>query len=250
LSLEKSDKPLKEILGAALDRMTKEGYPIKSKVRLLVDPHLSIMGYAKEVDGAQHVVISSWALRSEMLDGLILHELAHIYHTERGSPSHRSKNTTALISEFAHREGLSGRETGYLVEAFSHLQNILVDDIVFAAMSEAEKRQARAFFAGWVTDEASGYPLADSAGLVRNAFATASLKRHDLFNEGGEMAAKSLRFTKALGPEAHAKFAALEAFLVGADSGWKQEDFDMNLTTYLDLLIGVLREKEQMEDLR
>ena len=250
MSLEKSAKPLKEILGAALDRMAKEGYPIRSKVRLLVDPNLSFMGYAKEVDGAQHVVISSWALHSDMLEGLLLHELAHIYHTERGSPSHRPKNTTALISESARREGLSGRETGYLVESFSHLQNILVDDIVFAAMSEREKEQAKTFFAGWITDEASGYQLADSAGLVRNAFATASLKRHGLYDGGGEMAARSSKLNRALGREAQTKFAALEAFLVQADAGWTQEDFDRNLASYLDMLIGVLREKEQMEDLR
>jgi len=248
--MEKSDKPLQEILGTALGRLEKGGYPIKSKIRLMVDPNLSFMGYAKEVGDAQHVVISSWALRSDMLDGLILHELAHIYHSERGSPSHNPKSTTALITEYAQREGLNGRETGYLVECFSHLQNVLVDDIVFEVMSEVERMQAKAFFAGWVTGDVSGYTLTDSAGLVRNAFATASLKRHGLYDEEGEMAERSSKFTKAAGSKAFSRFEAIEAFLVGADPYWSQEDFEENLTRYLDLLVGVLREKEQLEDLR
>ena len=183
MSLARGDRSLQEELDWAIARLAKAGYPVRSKVRLLVDPNLDIMGYANEEDGIQHIVIAEWALQSEMLGGLLFHELAHIYHTERRSPSHKFKVTNAIITEFSQREGLNERETGYLVEGFNHLQNIIVDDIVFAAMEESERRQAQRFFSGWLTEAPSGYALVDAAALARNAFAVASLKRHRLLNE-------------------------------------------------------------------
>ena len=92
-----------------MGRLAKAGYPVRSKVRLLVDPKLDIMGYASEEEGIQHIVIAEWALQSEMLGGLLFHELAHIYHSERRSPSHKFKSTNAIITEFSLREGLNGR---------------------------------------------------------------------------------------------------------------------------------------------
>ncbi len=254
MSLARGDRTLQEELDWAMARLEKAGFHVRSKVRLLVDPKLDIMGYANESDGVQHIVVAEWALQSEMLGGLLFHELAHIYHTERRSPSHKFKVTNAIITEFSQREGLNERETGYLVEGFNHLQNILVDDIVFAVMEESERRQGQRFFSGWLTEAPSGYALVDSAALARNAFAIASLKRHNLLDErepnAGEMAARARMLPKALGKGAQEKYQAIEEFLVKADPDWDQETFHNKLVLYLDLLVALLREKDQMEDLR
>jgi hypothetical protein len=254
LSLSRGDRSLQEELDWAIDRLAKAGYRVRSKVRLLVDPKLDIMGYANEEEGVQHIVIAEWALQSEMLGGLLFHELAHIYHTEKRSPSHKVKVTNAIITEFSQREGLNERETGYLVEGFSHLQNVMVDDIVFAAMEESERRQAQRFFSGWLTEAPSGYPLVDASALARNAFAIASLKRHRLLDEdepnAKEMAVRGRVLAKQLGKGAQEKYDAIEEFLVKADPDWDEETFHNELVHYLDMLVALLREKEQMEDLR
>jgi hypothetical protein len=254
LSLARGDRSLQEVLDWAIQRLDNAGYHVRSKVRLLVDPNLDIMGYANEEGGKQHIVIAEWALQSEMLGGLLFHELAHIYHTERRSPSHKFKVTNAIITEFAQREGLNERETGYLVEGFSHLQNIMVDDIVFAAMEESEKMQAQRFFSGWMTEAPSGYALVDASALSRNAFAMASLKRHKLLSEeepgARDMAARGTALVRQLGKGAQEKYAAIEEFLIEADTGWDEETFHNNLVLYLDMLVALLREKDQMEDLR
>ena len=254
MSLARGDRSLQEELDWAMDRLAKSGYQVRSKVRLLVDPKLDIMGYASEEEGVQHIVIAEWALQSEMLGGLLFHELAHIYHTERHSPSHKFKVTNAIITEFSQREGLNERETGYLVEGFSHLQNVIADDIVFAVMLESERRQAQRFFSGWLTEQPSGYALVDAAALARNAFAMASLKRQNLLNEEepgvGEMVAKSRMLVKQLGESAQKKYDSILEFLATADVGWDEEEFHNKLVYYLDLLVALLREKDQMEDLR
>jgi hypothetical protein len=254
LSLAKGDRSLQEELNWAIDRLDKAGYHVRSKVRLLVDPNLDIMGYANEEDGIQHIVVAEWALQSEMLGGLLFHELAHIYHTEKRSPSHKFKVTSAIITEFSQREGLNERETGYLVEGFNHLQNVLVDDIVFAVMLESERRQTQSFFSGWLTEQPSGYALVDAAALARNAFAMASLKRHKLLDEDEpqvkEMVARSRMLVNQLGKGAQEKYDSIEGFLVEADAAWDDETFHNKLVFFLDLLGALLREKDQMEDLR
>jgi hypothetical protein len=254
LSLARGDRSLQEELDWAVDRLDKAGYHVRSKVRLLVDPNLDIMGYANDEDGIQHIVIAEWALQSEMLGGLLFHELAHIYFTERRSPSHKFKVTNAIITEFSQREGLNERETGYLVEGFSHLQNVIVDDIVFKVMLESERRQAQRFFSGWLTEQPSGYALVDAAALARNAFAIASLKRHALLDENEpqakEMASRSRTLVKQLGKSAQEKYDSIEEFLIKSDSAWDDETFHNKLVLYLDLLVALLREKDQMEDLR
>jgi len=254
LSLAKGDRSLQEELDWAIARLTKAGFPVRSKVRLLVDPKLDIMGYASEEEGIQHIVIAEWALQSEMLGGLLFHELAHIYHTERKSPSHRFKLTNAIITELSQREGLNERETGYLVEGFNHLQNVIVDDIVFAAMEESERRQAQRFFSGWLTEAPSGYALVDSAALARNAFAIASLKRHHLLDEeepeAKEMAERARMLVRQLGKSAQDKYDDIEEFLVKASPSWDEETFHNKLVQFLDMLVALLREKDQMEDLR
>lgn len=254
MSLAKGDRSLQEELDWAIARLAKVGFPIRSKVRLLVDPKLDIMGYASEEEGIQHIVIAEWALQSEMLGGLLFHELAHIYHTERRSPSHKFKLTNAIITELSQREGLNERETGYLVEGFNHLQNVLVDDIVFAAMEESERRQAQRFFSGWLTETPSGYALVDSAALARNAFAIASLKRHHLLDEeepdAKEMTERARMLVKQLGKSAQDKYDAIQDFLVTASPSWDEETFHNKLVYFLDMLVALLRENDQMEDLR
>lgn len=70
--------------------MAQAGYPVTARVTLQVDPTLQFMGYAKHEGGQHVIVVAGWALDSEMLGGLLLHELARIYHTERQTPSHQS----------------------------------------------------------------------------------------------------------------------------------------------------------------
>ena len=68
------------MLAWALDRMKSAGYHISAKVSILVDPNLSIMGYARKDGRTHYVVVAGWALDSQMLGGLVLHELSHVYH--------------------------------------------------------------------------------------------------------------------------------------------------------------------------
>ena len=244
------DRSLQSTLEWAMERMRYKGYVVKSPVSLSVDAKLAIMGYAKKEGQSHRIVISEWALDSEMLGGLVLHELAHIYFTERGAHSHDSEMLEQILDRLKEREGLRAKETEYLVDAFNHLQNILVDDIVFAVMDQKELGMAKRFFSEWVSDRPSGDPVLDAALLSRNAFAVASLKRRRLFEGDSDMVFRNKGFVSALGQQAEAEFDWLEGFLENSSPDWDKEQFQDATEVYFDRLLSLMRSSSKLDDLR
>ena len=250
MRLASSDRQLQSTLDWALDRMRQKGYAVKSKVTLNVEPSLAIMGYAKKAGEIHKILISEWALDSEMLGGLVLHELAHVYFTERGASSHDSDTLEALLEELEEKDGLRAKETECLINAFNHLQNVMVDDVVFAVMGEKERAMAKRFFAEWVSDRPSGDPVTDTELLCRNAFAVASLMRRGLFDKTSEMHYRNEAFVSSLGPKAEGEFEWLESFLATASTEWEADKFRDALESYFDRLLSLMRASSKLDDLR
>jgi hypothetical protein len=250
VSVEKSDQSLHQTLAWAMQRMRGAGYEIESKVGISVDPHLSIMGYAKQEGSSHLIVVSDWALDSDMLGGLVLHELSHIYFTERGAPSHSSENVELVLNDLREKEGLTERENEYLLESFNHLQNILADDLVFAVMTEQEHKLAQRFFAGWVSDRPTGVPAPDGALLARNAFAIASLRRHNLYDEKSETAARNSAFLHVLGEDALVRFEWIRGFYERAVNIDDDAQFRQSLEDFFQHMVSLMRESPHFTDLR
>lgn len=250
MSIGRSDQSLQDVLKWALERMKTSGYSLRSKVAIVSDPDLKIMGYAKEKDGIHYVVVADWALDSEMLGGLVLHELSHIHAAEKGAPTHSHEIIDEILSDLKQREGLTDKEAGYLIDAFDHLQNITVDDIVFQAMEKREMDMTKDFFAGWVSEHQSGSPALDAALLARNAFAIASLKRHGMYEPGSEMARRNDAFLSSLGDYALQGFSWIEAFLETARGDWTPREFRIRLEEYLERMVSLMRDTPQLRDLR
>lgn len=245
-----ADRSLQSTLDWALERMKRKGYVIKSRVTLEVEPNLAIMGYARKEGETHKIMISEWALDSEMLGGLVLHELAHIYFTEQGASSHDSRVLEEVLEELKERDGLRVKETEYLIDAFNHLQNIIVDDVVFAVMDEKEHDMAKRFFTEWVSDKPSGEPVTDGGLLCRNAFAIASLKRRGLFDKQSEMFYRNEAFVSALGHKSEQEFEWMEEFLEKAKPDWGTSEFRELLEAYFDRILSVMRSSSRLDDLR
>ena len=245
-----TDTSLRNTLTWAMERMKQKGYEVKSKVTLNVEPGLAIMGYARKEGDVHRIMISEWALDSEMLGGLVLHELSHVYFAERGAFSHDSTTLEEVLEELKERDGLRAKETELLIDAFNHLQNVLVDDIVFAVMEGKERELTKKFFAEWVTDRPSGDPVTDAALLSRNAFAVASLKRRNLLEKDSEMFYRNQAMLSTLGPVSEEEFTWMEGFLEAAKSDWDKERFREELENYFDRIISLMRASARFNDLR
>lgn len=252
-----TDKSLQNTLDWAIDRMRQKGYVVRSKVTLNVEPSLAIMGYARKEGDVHKIMISDWALDSDMLGGLVLHELSHVYFTERGASSHNSKILEAVLEELKGKDGLRAKETEFLIDAFSHLQNVLVDDIVFEVMGEKELGQTKRFFAEWISEKPSGDPVTDAGLLCRNAFAVASLRRRRLADwttrenhDDGETYYRNRSLLDALGHQAEQEFVWLEEFLEKSKPGLSESDFRASLEAYFDRMISLMRASSKLDDLR
>lgn len=241
---------MQNTLNWAVDRMKEKGYQIRGQVSLTVDPKLSIMGFAKKEGRVHRIVISEWALDSDMLGGLVIHELAHIYFTETGAYSHKSDLLEEMLEEMKEKEGLRAKETECLIDSFNHLQNILVDDIVFDVMSGREIEAARKFFGEWISDRPTGDPVVDAALLCRNSFAIASLKRRKLFDQKGEMYFRNKALLSALGGSSEKDFDWLEGFLEKSKPNLKEQEFRESLEEYFNRLLSLMRGESKMRDLR
>ncbi len=250
LRAARADKSLENTLDWALDRMKQKGFLVKSRVSLSVDPKLAIMGYAKKEGSSHRIIISEWALDSDMLGGLILHELSHVYFTESGAPSHDGEILDEVMGRLTEREGLRAKESEFLVDAFNHLQNILVDDLVFAVLEAKELEMTRRFFSEWVSEKPSGDPVLDAALLARNAFAVASLKRRDLSDWNDEMTLRNREFVAALGRQAESDFDWLETFLEKSSPDWGREEFAASVQEYFERILSMMRASGRLDDLR
>jgi hypothetical protein len=230
--------------------MEQKGYAVRSEVSLNVEPSLAIMGYARKEGEVHKIMISEWALDSEMLGGLVLHELSHVYFAERGACSHDSATLEEVLERLKERDGLRVRETELLVDAFNHLQNVLVDDIVFEVMEEKDYDTVGKFFGEWVSDRPSGDPVTDAALLARNAFAIASLKRRNLLQQNSEMHSKNQTLLSSLGSLAEREFQWMESFLERAKPNWDRVEFREALEEYFDRILTLMRSSPELDDLR
>ena len=245
-----ADKSLESTLSWAIERMRGKGFVIRSSVSLSIDSKLAIMGYARKEGRAHKIVISDWALDSDMLGGLVLHELAHIYFTEKGAHSHDSKMLEAMLGEIKEKEGLRAKELEYLIDAFNHLQNILVDDVVFAVMEDKELEMAKRFFAEWVSDRPSGDPVMDASLVCRNAFAIASLRRRRLLERDNDIVYRNKGFLSALGTFAEKEFDWIEGFLENSKADWSEVEFKESMEAYFDRMLSLMRPPSKLADLR
>ncbi|MDG6900790.1 MAG: hypothetical protein JRM80_02350 [Nitrososphaerota archaeon] len=252
-----TDGSLQNTLDWALDRMRQKGYEVRSKVSLSVEPNLAIMGYARKEGQVHRILISEWALDSEMLGGLVLHELSHVYFAERGASSHDSKILEAVLEDLKEKDGLRVKETELLIDAFNHLQNILVDDVVFEVMGEKEHDMAKRFFAEWITDRPSGDPAADAGLLCRNAFAVASIKRRKLADwsargahDDAEMYFRNKSLLDGMGRHAEQEFGWLEEFLEKSRPDMSDAEFRASLDEYFDRMLSLMRSSTRLDDLR
>jgi len=244
------DESLQGTLAWAKERLREKGYDVRSPVTLSVDPKLGIMGYARDEGEGHAIVISEWALDSEMLGGLVLHELAHIYFTERGAASHDREVLEQVLGEMKEREGMRAKEVECLSDCFNHLQNILVDDLVFDVLQGREQETVKKFFSEWVSEKPTGDPVVDAALLCRNAFATASLKRRNLLDDTADMRYKNETFLSAFGENAEADFEWIEGFLERANSAWKESEYKQAVVDYFERVLSVMRPSSGMHDLR
>ena len=91
----------------ALRLMRDSGFAVSGKVEVSVDVDLPFMGYSTQRAGGNVIVVAGRAVESGMIEGLLIHELCHIYRTEQKHPSHNKELLNRVGYHLLHEYELS-----------------------------------------------------------------------------------------------------------------------------------------------
>ena len=149
-------------------------WPVSSEI-----VSMPIMGATKSAGSAHTLFVSRRAVESDMLDGLIAHEMGHMLRTEARHASHDPEVFRALP-----REVRIPRSAGEAFDqAFNHIQDIYADDLAFLVFGEDAGGRVYEFFASWVEGNGNqrGGDRWRNIGLAASSgFAIGNLVRHGL----------------------------------------------------------------------
>ena len=140
---------------------------------------MAIMGASKSTSDRHTLFVSARAVESDLLDGLIAHEVGHMLRTEAGHSSHNADVFGALH----HEVKIPRAAEGAFGQAFNHIQDIYADDLAFLVFASDGSDRAYEFFAAWVdgNTSAGGTNRWQNIGLATtNGFALGNLIRHRL----------------------------------------------------------------------
>jgi len=177
-----------------MELMKKAGYEIGTKVKVVVDPQLPFMGYTMPQGGSFTIVVSGGAIGSGLLEGLLVHEMSHVYRIQTNHPSHNGEILEEAIDKLGKKVALRDYQQKIIHDLLNDIQDLYADDISFKVLRKTpifESDQMTRFLQDWVKDEPSKTrdPVMDSwvntSVMTHNARAIAQMARHKVEDTGG-----------------------------------------------------------------
>src|SRR2546429_7297697 len=92
----------------AIEMMKKAGFDIGTKVKVVVDPKLPFMGYTMPQGDSFTIVVSGGAVGSGLLEGLLVHEMSHVYRIKTSHPSHNGQILEEAVEHLRERVRFGG----------------------------------------------------------------------------------------------------------------------------------------------
>jgi hypothetical protein len=236
------DEDVRAAFRDALDRMRESGHDVGPGVHVAVDPRLPIMGYSFPSGEGFQIVVSGGAVESGMLEGLIVHEMSHIYRMRTRHPSHNGRVIEEAVNAVADGVATRDYQKKILHDLVNNVEDLYADDISFNVLkgngSFTVDRMSR-FLQDWVEDEPvrSRDPRRDrwaNAWLVaNNARAIAQMARHGVPDIDGVADAANRKLLSRLPPAAAQEFEYFRDLLANLRE-------DLTLGEYRRLLVDYL----------
>jgi hypothetical protein len=242
-----SDKDsLKNALHNALRMMRDSGFEVSGKVDVVVDPELPFMGYSTQRSGGNVIVVAGRALKSGMIGELLIHELCHIYRTDKNHPSHNHE----LLNHVGHvildkNKITKGYEVKIIQQAVNHIQDLYADDIAFKVFEENNlwsNDQVFDFFLTWIQDapvssETTRARWQNVGIMLDNCFALSDLVRHRIKDVDNKAENAVERFLSQTDDLMKKEFAYCKNLMINLRENTTEEQFEKDLTEYLTRII-------------
>ena len=227
----------------AAKRMREAGFDVGGRIEVLVEPRLEVGGYTIRGEGDRfRIVVSGRAVRSRMLEGLLLHEMSHIYRMRTGHPSHDAQIIDEAIGKVANVVVTEDYQRKILHDLVNNVEDLYADSIAWRVIRKAgllTADESTAFIQGWVEDrpaesrDATRARWENAWSLANNARAIAQLERHEVPDTGGRAAALNDRLVSRLGPDARGHFEYFRNVLANLKDGITGDEYRALLIGYL-----------------
>src|SRR2546427_7038177 len=191
---EDVEESVRKARQTAIEMMKKTGFDIGTKVKVVVDPKLPFMGYTMPQGGNFTIVVSGGAVGSGLLEGLLVHEMSHVYRIQTNHPSHNGQILEEAIDNLGKKTVLRDYQQKIVHDLLNDIQDLYADDISFKVLRDSpmmESDQMTRFLQDWVKDE----PVKSRDGVMdswinasimtHNARAIAQMARHKVEDIGG-----------------------------------------------------------------
>src|SRR5437870_8569680 len=210
-----ADEPVRMARQTAIEMMRRAGYDIGTKVKVVVDPQLPFMGYTMPQGGNFTIVVSGGAVGSGLLEGLLVHEMSHVYRIQTNHPSHNGHILEEGIDNLGKKTVLRDYQQKIVHDLLNDIQDLYADDISFKVLRSSpimESDQMTRFLQDWVKDE----PVKSRDGVMdswinasimtHNARAVAQMARHRVEDIGGRAEQTNKKFLSQVSPPVAERF--------------------------------------------
>src|SRR5213080_5374378 len=150
------DEAVRKARQTAIEMMRKAGYDIGNKVKVVVDPKLPFMGYTMPQGGDFTIVVSGGAVGSGLLEGLLVHEMSHVYRIQTNHSSHNGQILEQAIGNLGKKTVLRDYQQKIAHDLLNDIQDLYADDISFKVLRNTPimtSDQMTRFLQDWVKDE-------------------------------------------------------------------------------------------------
>jgi hypothetical protein len=233
----------------ALRMMNNAGFRIKGPVRFVVDEKLPFMGYTMDQEQEHSIVVAGKALSSGMIEGLLVHELSHIYRTETNHPSHNHTLLNGVAAQIAAKSKIHARyQVKILQEIVNHVQDLYADDISFQVFAKNQTRlgsldQIGEFFLSWTRTEPAQSRnrkmkvWLDLSVMLNNAFVISNLERHQIRHFEQEAIRANQVFLSKIDSNLSESSAHFRTFMTNLKEEISEHEFKQQLLKYMNSFI-------------
>jgi hypothetical protein len=249
--VQSKNDPVKDAVQNALRLMRDSGFAISGKVEVSVDVDLPFMGYSTQRAGGNVIVVAGRAVESGMIEGLLIHELCHIYRTEQNHPSHNRELLNRVGYHLLHEYRLSrDYQVKTIQQAVNHIQDLYADDISFQVFKKSQiftDEQAYAFFLDWINKTpAKGKSIKtrwlNVGTMLNNCFAFSNLTRHKIRDIEGKVQKAVERFLSHTDEDIKEAYFYFKNFMTNLKENVSEQQFEKDLTEYQNKLVKLAHE--------
>ncbi len=225
--------------------MAQHGFEIGDGVDVTIDPTLPFMGYTKPQGKKFRITVSGNAIDSGMLEGLLVHEMSHIYRMRTNHPSHDALIIDSVIGSLgdAIRYDYQQKIVGELV---NNIEDLYADDIAVNVIRDGlvSEDQLTRFLQDWIKDELveTGDPIKDrwlnASIMANNARAISQMTRHEIEDIDGRAETLNEKFLHLAPPEISTQYEYFLNTMINLKEDITPEEYRSLLSEYLSRFLA------------